>query len=175
MKYLIVVDMQKDFVTGSLGTPEAQAILPKVEEKIRGFDGKVVFTRDTHTEKYLSTQEGRFLPVRHCIFGEDGWELEGELEEICLKKQGVIFDKPSFGSLALAEFMRSESTIEDVESIELCGICTDICVVSNALILKAALPETPICLDASCCAGTTPENHAAAINTMKCCQIIIKE
>lgn len=168
MKYLIVVDMQNDFIDGALGTKEAVAIVPKVKAKIESFDGKVIFTRDTHSENYLSTQEGKNLPVEHCIKGTDGWQIRDELD--ALRKSEAV-DKPSFGSVELAEMLKNEK--EDIESIELIGLCTDICVISNAMIIKAYLPETPIEIDASCCAGVTPESHNRALDAMVVCQIKI--
>ena len=174
MKYLIVVDMQKDFITGSLGTKEAQEILPKVIEKVRNYDGKILFTKDTHTEDYLNTQEGRRLPVKHCILGEDGWLLAGELEEAAAKGGWKIYQKPAFGSVELAAALKAENDREPVEEIELCGLCTDICVISNALLLKAFLPETPVCVDAACCAGVTPQSHENALEAMKMCQVVVR-
>jgi len=171
MKYLIVVDMQNDFIDGALGTPEAQAILPAVADKIRGFDGTVIYTRDTHTPDYMNTQEGANLPVVHCVKGEDGWQLPEVLETLRQEKDSRVFDKPTFGSVELGEYMLSEYKAGNVESIELIGVCTDICVISNALLLKAYMPEVPICVDPSCCAGTTVENHDNAISAMKMCQI----
>ena len=168
MKYLIVVDMQNDFIDGALGTKEAVAIVPKVKAKIESFDGKVIFTRDTHREDYLSTQEGANLPVEHCIKGTDGWQIRDELD--ALRKNEAV-DKPSFGSVELAEMLKNEK--EKIESIELIGLCTDICVISNAMIIKAYLPETPIEIDASCCAGVTPESHNRALDAMAVCQIKI--
>ena len=168
MKYLIVVDMQNDFIDGALGTKEAVAIVPKVKAKIESFDGKVIFTRDTHSEDYLATQEGKNLPVEHCIKGTDGWQIRDELD--ALRKSEAV-DKPSFGSVELAEMLKNEK--EDIESIELIGLCTDICVISNAMIIKAYLPETPIEIDASCCAGVTPESHNRALDAMAVCQIKI--
>lgn len=169
MKYLIVVDMQRDFVDGVLGSKEAQAIVPAIEKKIREFCGTVIFTRDTHQENYLETQEGNYLPVVHCIEGTTGWELVPSLEALRKQRHAKVFDKPNFGSLALAEALKKQG--EQVETIELVGVCTDICVVSNALLLKATLPEVPIYVDASCCAGVTPESHEAALQTMRSCQI----
>ena len=168
MKYLIVVDMQNDFIAGALGTKEAVAIVPKVKAKIESFDGKVIFTRDTHSVDYLATQEGKNLPVEHCIKGTDGWQIRDELD--ALRKSEAV-DKPSFGSVELAEMLKNEK--EDIESIELIGLCTDICVISNAMIIKAYLPETPIEIDASCCAGVTPESHNRALDAMAVCQIKI--
>ena len=165
-KLLIVVDMQNDFITGTLGSPQAQQILPNVKEKINAYNqkgDKVIFTRDTHNDNYLTTLEGHYLPVVHCIEGTDGHliaeGLSGDGSE--------IFNKPNFGSLELAKHV-SEGGFDE---IELCGLCTDICVVSNALILKAQLPETKITVDARCCAGVTEESHNAALLTMKMCQV----
>lgn len=169
MKVLVVVDMQNDFIDGAFGTKEAVAIVPNVAEKIKNFDGKIVFTRDTHEENYMDTQEGKNLPVPHCIWGTEGWKIREELEE--LRTEEAI-DKPTFGSTKLGELLKHE---KDVESITLIGLCTDICVISNALLLKAYLPEVPIIVDASCCAGVTPESHKNALEAMKVCQIHIEE
>ena len=171
-KLLIVVDMQTDFVDGALGTREAQAIVPAVREKILSHEGPVIFTRDTHEENYLETQEGRFLPVPHCIRGTKGWEIIPELKAFSEREGVRIIDKPSFGSTVLAALVSEQR--EKLESIELIGLCTDICVVSNALLIKAALPEMPLFVDAACCAGVTPESHKAALTTMKFCQITIR-
>lgn len=171
MRYLIVVDMQTDFVTGSLGTKEAQAIVGKVAEKIRSFEGKVIFTRDTHTENYLSTQEGINLPVEHCIKDTPGWQIVPELDTL---RTGTAIDKPTFGSTELSRLLAAENEQEPVESITLIGLCTDICVISNAMILKAELPEAKISVDASCCAGVTPESHKNALSAMRMCQIQIE-
>ena len=166
MKILVVVDMQNDFIDGALGTKEAIAIVPDVVEKIKNFDGdKIIFTRDTHEENYMETQEGRNLPVPHCIRGTKGWELNPEID--ALKKEEVI-DKPSFGSMELASYLKEQS---DIESIEFVGLCTDICVISNVMITKAALPEVPLVVDAACCAGVTPESHKNALEAMKMCQV----
>lgn len=163
-KILIVVDMQKDFIDGSLGTKEAQAIVPNVKKKIEEYKARgdeVIFTRDTHYENYLETNEGKHLPVKHCIKDTFGWQIAEELDtDGC-----VCIDKETFG------FNHWKELGEDIESIELVGLCTDICVVSNALILKATCPEADIAVDASCCAGVTPESHQAALTTMKMCQI----
>ncbi|MCL2636830.1 MAG: cysteine hydrolase [Oscillospiraceae bacterium] len=166
-KLLLVIDMQNDFITGALGSPQAQAIVPAVKSKIEQYkreNHKIIFTRDTHGEDYISTQEGRFLPVPHCITGTEGHEITPELNTSGCE----IFDKPTFGSLDLAEQVAAN---ENYDEIELCGLCTDICVVSNALILKAKLPETKIVVDAECCAGVTAESHNAALLTMKSCQV----
>lgn len=172
MKFLVVVDMQNDFTTGSLGSSEAVRIIPAVAEKIRTFSGKVLLTRDTHTKAYLQSQEGKNLPVEHCIKGTPGWEICPELVAF-IREDTVIFDKPGFGSLALAEYLRSADACGGVEGVELCGVCTDICVISNAMLIKAALPEVPLAVDASCCAGTSPENHRNALTAMRICQIRI--
>ncbi len=172
MKALIVVDMQNDFVDGALGTKEAVLIVPKVAEKIRNFDGIVLATRDTHQKDYLNTQEGRCLPVEHCIQGTEGWQLCPEIEAL-LSEPPV--DKPSFGSLELAARLRELDAREGLESITLVGLCTDICVISNAMILKAQFPEVPIAVDAKCCAGVSVESHLRALEAMKVCQIQIEE
>ncbi len=175
-KILLVVDMQNDFVTGSLGSKEAETIVSNVAKKISDFKGRILCTADTHSEKYLSTQEGKHLPVNHCIKNSEGWEIIPELKKILKEKQdeGIevkIYEKPTFGSSDLAEFIgKIKDTISEIEII---GLCTDICVVSNALIVKAFAPEIPISVDASCCAGTTPEKHRAALETMRSCQIKI--
>lgn len=165
-RYLIVVDMQKDFIDGALGTPEAIAILPRVKEKIskyREIGAKIIFTRDTHSEEYLTTNEGKYLPVEHCIKGSEGWQLHADLAVGECK----IIDKPSFGYLDWKKHIEDDGELE----IELIGLCTDICVVSNALILRAIFPEATLKVDASACAGVTPETHGAALSTMKMCQI----
>lgn len=167
MKYLIVVDMQKDFIDGALGTKEAQAIVPNVRKKIEEFDGEVIFTRDTHHKDYLSTQEGRNLPVEHCIEGTAGWEIDKSLQPFC---KGLVVNKLTFGSMALAEEIWERG---DAQEITLVGLCTDICVISNAMLLKAAMPEVPIIVDRACCAGVTPQSHENALEAMKMCQITI--
>ena len=169
-EFLVVVDMQKDFVDGSLGTAEAQAIVPRVAETIRRFDGRVFVTLDTHGTDYLSTSEGRHLPVAHCIKGTPGWQLDGAIAAALEGKDVVVLEKPTFGSLELVEQLRRAANGEAF-AVTLVGLCTDICVVSNALLLKAAMPEAPITVDASCCAGVTPESHRHALETMKSCQI----
>lgn len=171
MRYLIVVDMQRDFVTGVLGTREAQQILPAVVERVRCFDGQVIFTRDTHGSDYLDTQEGKYLPVPHCIWGSEGWQLMEELEEIRIERDLPVYDKVTFGCPELARDLVRANDQEPIESIELIGVCTDICVVSNALTIKAHLPQVPMYVDPSCCAGVTPQAHEAALTTMRSCQI----
>ena len=171
-KLLIVVDMQTDFVTGALGTKEAQAIVPMVAEKIKKAkeDGTdVIFTLDTHEENYLDTHEGKQLPVPHCIKNTEGWMLVPQLRPLAGGCMSV--EKPTFGSTRLAHIVGRAG----YDEIELIGLCTDICVISNAMILKASVPETPISVDASCCAGVTPESHANALAAMKMCQIAINE
>ena len=167
MNHLIVVDMQVDFITGSLGSSLATAIVPKVVEAVKSFDGNVIFTRDTHFENYLETAEGEKLPVPHCIKGTDGWQIHPELD--ALRKTEAI-DKITFGSKDLIEFLEKEN---DIESITLVGLCTDICVISNALLIKAYFPEIPIAVDSKACAGVTPESHLNALEAMKMCQIEI--
>lgn len=170
-KILIVIDMQKDFIDGALGTKEAEAIVPAVADKIRSYSKEDVYaTRDTHGENYMDTQEGTYLPVPHCIRGTEGWQLRPEIGEMILPEH--IFDKPTFGSVELAERIKEIADDGEIE-VELVGLCTDICVVSNALLLKAFLPETKISVDPACCAGVTPEKHAAALETMKSCQIVM--
>ena len=168
---LIVGDMQNDFIDGALGTAEAVAIVPKVVEKVRGFKGTVIFTRDTHGESYLQTQEGRNLPVPHCIKGSHGWEVCPALEPL---RTGLTIDKPTFGSAELGRLLLELDAKEPVGSITLVGLCTDICVISNAMIAKAFLPEVPVTVDAACCAGVTPESHRNALNAMKMCQVRIE-
>jgi len=169
MKILVVVDMQNDFIDGALGTPEAQKIVPAVAEKIKNWKGVVYATQDTHQPDYLTTQEGRNLPVTHCIEGTPGWELAPAIREALT--DFTCLTKPTFGSRALAEALVTANRSDPIEEIELAGLCTDICVISNALVLKAFLPEVPITVDAACCAGVTPESHRNALAAMKMCQI----
>lgn len=169
---LVVVDMQNDFIDGALGTKEAIAIVPGVKQKIRDFQGKVFFTRDTHGTDYMSTQEGQKLPVPHCIKGTNGWQIHPDLQPLC---QGTPVDKVTFGSSELAALLQAEDQKKPVDSITFIGLCTDICVISNALLVKAFLPEAKIIVDASCCAGVTPESHRNALEAMKVCQIQIEE
>lgn len=169
MKILCVIDMQNDFIDGALGTNEAQAIVEKVKEKIAAFKyagQMVIFTRDTHHDNYMETQEGKSLPVPHCIKGTNGWKISSALPSDGCK----IIDKPTFASRELADYIAS---VSEVEEIQLVGLCTDICVISNALLLKATMPEIKISVDCSCCAGVTPESHANALKAMKMCQIEI--
>ncbi|MCI7790717.1 MAG: cysteine hydrolase [Lachnospiraceae bacterium] len=173
-KVLIVVDMQKDFVDGVLGTKEAQAIVPAVVEKIKSFDGTVIYTRDTHQSDYMETQEGKKLPVPHCMEGSEGWELIEPLDKLQKQAGAVIYDKPTFGSVALADDLKKEYDKGVIKEVELIGVCTDICVVSNALLIKANMPELTVKLDASCCAGVTVEKHEAALETMRSCQVEVQ-
>ena len=175
MRVLVVVDMQKDFVSGALGTPEAVEIVPRVTERVKaGLDLRetVLFTRDTHEPAYLDTQEGRNLPVPHCIRGSDGWKLVPQLEPLAQGRQ--VLDKPTFGSTALGEALAELDREDLVETITFVGLCTDICVISNALLAKAFLPEAEIRVDARCCAGVTPESHQTALTAMKACQITVE-
>lgn len=168
-RILIVVDMQKDFIDGALGTPEARAIVAPLVELMGGYaPGDLFATRDTHPENYLETQEGRRLPVPHCVRGTPGWQLDPRVQAAL--GGGRIFDKPCFGSVELAQEMARLAAQEPLE-ITLAGLCTDICVVSNALLLKAFLPETAVRVAAGCCAGVTPQSHQAALTTMQMCQV----
>ncbi len=172
MRALVVVDMQKDFIDGALGTKESVAIVSSVAEKIEAYrkgGDAVIFTRDTHTEDYLETQEGRKLPVEHCIKGTPGWQISDALDV----GDSTVIDKPTFGSLALVETLKELNEKTPLASIELVGLCTDICVISNAMLAKAAFWETPIIVDASCCAGVTPKTHENALMAMELCQIEI--
>lgn len=171
MKILVVVDMQKDFIDGALGTKEAQQIVPGVIEKIRTFDGRILATRDTHEADYLDSEEGKHLPVVHCVRGTEGWQLHPQIAAL-IKEEPI--DKPSFGSIRLGQVLRAcDISGEPIESVTLVGLCTDICVISNALLIKAYLPDVPVIVDASCCAGVTPETHKQALEAMKVCQIEI--
>ena len=170
-KILLVVDMQNDFIDGALGTAEAEKIVPLVKEKIEGFDGTVLFTRDTHFDNYMETQEGKRLPVPHCIKGTEGWQIRKELDAL---RTTEAIDKLTFGSSELGQLLLKKNEEEPIESITVIGLCTDICVISNALLAKAFLPETEIRVDAKCCAGVTPQSHENALNAMSVCQIVIE-
>lgn len=175
MDVLVVVDMQNDFVSGTLGSAEAREIVPYVVGRV--VDGinrgeKVLFTRDTHEDNYLNTQEGRKLPMAHCVRGTEGWEIIDQLREYTVERQ--VLDKPAFGSRELGETLAAMNEQEPVEKITLVGLCTDICVISNAMLLKAFLPETEIVVDAGCCAGVTPKSHKNALEAMKVCQIAVE-
>lgn len=172
-RVLVVIDMQNDFITGSLGTKEAQAIVEKVCRKIQGFDGEVLFTLDTHGPDYLETQEGRLLPVAHCIKGTPGWELEPRVKALC---KTTPIEKPTFGSTGLADVLQAKHIYGGgLDEVVFVGLCTDICVVSNALLVKARLPEVPLTVDASCCAGVTPEAHQHALAVLRSCLINVEE
>lgn len=169
-KFLVVVDMQKDFVDGSLGSPEAVAIVENVVKKIEGFDGEIFVTFDTHFENYMDTAEGKKLPVPHCIKDTDGWKPDANVAKALEGKAYTPVEKITFGSVDLPGMIK-DAAGEEAFSIELIGLCTDICVVSNALLLKANFPEAEISVDSSCCAGVTPASHQAALTTMGFCQI----
>jgi nicotinamidase/pyrazinamidase len=173
-KLLIVVDVQKDFVDGALGTKEAQQMLPALEKKLAAFDGQVIFTKDTHQKNYMETQEGKGLPVPHCIVGTPGWQLVPSLQKWAKEHSCQVFEKPTFGSVKLAAELVKEQAKEPFDYIELVGLCTDICVISNALLLKANMPEVVIKVDPACCAGVTPEKHKAALEVMRSCQIVVE-
>lgn len=169
-KILIVIDMQNDFIDAALGTKEAVAIVEAVKEKIRSYPAEnIIATMDTHGENYMETQEGKNLPVPHCIRDTEGWQIRAELQQAGAE----VVDKPTFGSRALAEKLVEMNREEAIESITLIGLCTDICVISNAFVIKAFLPETPIIVDAACCAGVTPKSHERALEAMKVCQIAV--
>ena len=170
MKILIVVDMQNDFISGALGSSEAQKIVEPVAKKVREFDGKIIFTRDTHTDAYMQTQEGRKLPVPHCIKDTHGWQID---ERISVPEGSLIFDKITFGSKELAEYLAQLNMSETIEEIELCGLCTDICVISNAFLVKAVLPECDITVNSALCRGVSDESHKNALNAMRVCHINI--
>ncbi|MBR3870078.1 MAG: cysteine hydrolase [Clostridia bacterium] len=172
-KVLVVVDMQNDFVDGSLGSTYAKAIVDNVVNKIENFDGDIIATYDTHYENYMQTSEGKQLPVPHCIKGTEGWELNEKVKNALERKGYTPIEKITFGSIDLPDTVKSLVGDEDF-SIELIGLCTDICVVSNALLLKASFPEVDILVDSSCCAGVSQVTHYAAIDTMRCCQIKVK-
>ena len=178
-KVLVVVDMQKDFVDGALGSKEAVAIVPKVVEKINGFEGIFAVTHDTQTNAYLDTQEGKNLPVVHCVEQSDGWQLTPPVYDALNNRfnDGVLpqfFYKPTFGSVELADWLLNVNKKTAVDEVVLIGLCTDICVISNAMLIKAFLPEVKVTVDAACCAGVTPESHDNALAAMKMCQINIE-
>lgn len=175
MKFIIIVDCQRDFIDGSLGTVEAKAMIPRLVEKIRNEDEETryIFTADTHKSDYFETPEGKALPVAHCIKGTAGWEIDNRLTDLFVNTP-LIINKPTFGSTDLIEWLAE--WVSDGDEIEFVGLCTDICVISNALMAKAAFyDKVTISCDATCCAGVTPEKHAAALEVMKSCQIIVKE
>ena len=180
-KILVVIDMQNDFIDGALGTKEAVEIVPRVAEKIKAFDGWILYTRDTHEKNYLETQEGKLLPVEHCIEETAGWRLHDAVATavshaaIDFHKGVSVFQKDTFASVDLGECLDTLSQRQRVDEVVVIGLCTDICVISNALLLKAALPEARIRVDAKCCAGVTPESHQNALETMKMCQVEIDQ
>lgn len=168
-KLLIVIDMQKDFTYGALRNEDAIAVIQKVKEKVEKFKGEVIFTLDTHGDDYMHTQEGRKLPVPHCIKGSEGHELVDELKPYAENR--LVLEKETFGSVKLGEILKEMNASDPLEEITLIGVCTDICVISNAMIAKAALPEVTVKVDSACCAGVTPESHNIALEAMKACQI----
>ena len=166
---LVVVDMQNDFIDGALGTKEAVAIVDNVVNTVKDFNGRIIFTRDTHGKDYMDTREGRHLPVPHCIKDTEGWQIRKELQDLC----GFVIDKPCFGSMELAQLLIEENKKQAIDSVCFVGLCTDICVISNAMIVKSALPEIDVVVDAACCAGVTPQSHLNALEAMKMCQIAV--
>lgn len=172
MNVLLVIDMQNDFIDGALGTNEAKSILNDVVSKVKNFNGKVLFTRDTHDKNYLDTIEGKNLPIPHCIKGSKGWEICDKLKPYIKE---IPFNKPTFGSINLEKYMVELSKVESIESIELVGLCTDICVISNAMIMKANFPNIPIVVQSNLCAGVSIESHERALTAMEMCHIIIKK
>ena len=170
-KYLIVIDMQHDFVDGALGSDEALKIVPPLVDKLGSFKGEIIFTKDTHDSNYLSTQEGANLPVEHCIKGSIGHALIPELEAIRQKRNAKVFEKPSFGSRELASYLKEQWEMDKIQSIALCGVCTDICVISNALLIKAFIPECPLFVLKDLCAGLSPQKHLHALDVLSSCQI----
>lgn len=171
MNLFIVVDMQNDFIDGALGSEEAVKIVPLLAEKIKSFEGIVLFTRDTHGEDYLQTQEGKYLPVKHCIKETNGWKIHPLLDQL---RTTTPIDKPSFGSIELLDRVKDLSLKEEICSITLAGVCTDICVISNAMVLKTFFPEVPIKVNTACCAGVTKESHQRALEAMKMCHIVME-
>lgn len=172
-RILVVIDMQNDFITGVLGSDEARKIVAPVSEYIQAFPGEVLFTKDTHYADYLDSREGKKLPVIHCVENTFGWQLTPPLENFQQSHQCPVFCKKTFGSTELARYLSEENNQEKIDEIQLIGVCTDICVISNALTLRAFLPETPIGVVASCCAGVTPQSHQTALDAMAACQIDI--
>ena len=171
-KILVVVDMQNDFVDGALGSDEAVAIVDNVVKKINEFDGEIIVTYDTHQNDYMQTREGKYLPVPHCIQDTNGWQLNDKVQKALYDKGDyTVIYKPTFGSTELVDVVCLYWDGEENTEVTLIGLCTDICVVSNAMLLKANYPEMDIVVDASCCAGVTVESHNAALTTMKMCQI----
>ena len=172
-KVLVVVDMQQDFIDGTLGTKEAKSIVDKVNRKINSFDGVIYCTQDTHGSQYMQTMEGKNLPVLHCLRDSAGWMLEESVLAAAKDAHAVLFEKNTFGSLELCRELAKLDRKDGIQEIELVGICTDICVITNAILLKTFLPEVLITVDANCCAGVTPQSHTNALDAMKMCQIRI--
>lgn len=172
-KILVVVDMQNDFTYGALRNEDAIAIIPEVVAHVNAFDGEIIFTRDTHGEDYMQTQEGRKLPVPHCIKGSEGWEIVPELDKIRVEKGCKVYDKPTFGCVELAADITKMHAQNPIDEVEFIGVCTDICVISNAMLVKAAIPDVTIKVTASCCAGVTKESHDTALRAMAGCQMEI--
>ena len=171
MKHFVVVDMQNDFCTGALKNDDAVAIIPRIKAEVQAAkaeEANIIFTRDTHAENYMSTEEGQNLPVPHCIKGTAGWEIVPELKALSEKPGVTIVDKPVFGSVSLGELLKERAAYDEVELV---GVCSDICVISNAMIVRAFLPDTHVKVDASCCAGVTVESHKNALEAMKVCQV----
>ena len=174
MKLLVIIDMQNDFTYGALKNDDAIAVIDKIADKINGFDGEVVFTRDTHEENYLETQEGKKLPVKHCVMRTTGWEIVEKLDEIRKERNCEVIDKPTFGSTELQDIVGDMYENGGLTEVELVGVCTDICVISNAMLIKAVAPEVTVKVDSSCCAGVTKESHETALKAMAACQIEIR-
>lgn len=170
MKVLLVIDMQNDFIDGALGTDQAVNIVDKVVDRVKNFDGKVFFTRDTHQNNYMETEEGKHLPIIHCIENTKGWQITDKLLPYVNEP---IFNKETFGSTKLVEYLKDLNQQEKIESITLVGLCTDICVISNAMLVKAYFPNIPIYVEENSCAGVNPESHKRAIEAMKMCHIDI--
>lgn len=175
MKVLVVIDMQHDFINGALGSPEARAIVPAVAAKVAEYaameEGVILYTRDTHFDNYMKTMEGKYLPTPHCIANTEGWQIVPEV----FNEVSEVIDKYTFGCYNLPDEIWSACGMKynkfDIDSIEFCGVCTDICVVSNVMITKTAFHNTPIIVDSKCCAGVTPEKHEAALEVMRSCQV----
>lgn len=170
---LVVVDMQNDFITGNLGSKAAESIVPKVVNRILSHHGTIFATQDTHYEDYLSRQEGHHLPVPHCLKNSDGWKIQTDVAKALTLKNATIIEKETFGSLFLVELLQKEATKKLITSITFVGLCTDICVISNVLLAKTALPEVPIYVDAAACAGVSPDSHEQALQAMTMCQAVI--
>ncbi len=168
---LVVVDVQNDFVSGTLGSEAAREMLPRLLDKVRSHDGPLLFTRDTHYTNYSSTLEGRLLPVEHCIESTWGWQIVSELDSLRHERKSRVFDKETFGSTELGAALAEMLAAGEINAVEFVGLCTDICVVSNALLARSFAPQLRIIVDASCCAGTSSANHRAALTTMACCQV----